>query len=569
MADQTIEITPLTTGGNHNERREPFTLPIHPDDATTFMLTDMGNAERLVLKYRPMIHYSYELKKWLIWQGTHWQWDNGAEIDKLAQFTVRSIYTEAQMHPDEKSRIQLATHAIRSESRNRVEAMIHFAQSQPEIPTILDQLDTNQYLLNTPNGTIDLHTGELREHDRSDLITRLIDTEYNPETDCPLWHSFLNTVTAGDNDMQSYLQRAIGCSLTGDTKSQVFFFLYGLGNNGKSTFVGIIRRLLGEYAERVSSDLFLIKDKGTGGPKEGLANLRGKRFVVASELEDGKRLAVSLVKDLTGGETVRADRKYEHEVEYQPTAKYWLTGNHKPAISDTTLSIWRRMKLIPFTVTIPPEQVDLDLPAKLETELPGILAWAVRGCLDWQQYGLNEPKVITLATADYRHDQDILGDFLEDCCKFEFGATIAKKELKECYLKWCQENNLEPIKQHTFKARLIEKGITDGKGTGGVREWHGISLNSGKISKTHEQSGKSHEEAPEVFPSMPSREGFMADTATNATNATNALKDIPELELPCRGCGNTDADKFWLRPDNSAWLCSICHPEPEKGGKEQ
>lgn len=458
-----------------------------PDEALHPNLTDMGNAERFKQQYGTIIHYSYERKRWLCWARTHWEWDGTGRVESLAKMTVRGIYQEAALEDDDQQRRGLVKHGMRSEADHRVTSMISLAQSEPEIPVKLIDLDKNGWLFNVANGTIDLRTGELLPHNRKDLLTIMVPIEYQPEATSLLWLKFLDRVTDGNTELQTYLQRAVGYSLTADTKAQVVFFLYGLGNNGKSTFLTTVRKLMGEYGARANSDLFMLKDKNTGGPKEALANLRGKRFVAASELEDGRRLAVGVIKDTTGGETIKADRKYEHEEEFPPTHKLWLTGNHKPVIPDTTLSIWRRVKLIPFTVTIPPEETDLELPQKLEAELPGILAWAVKGCLDWQRYSLSEPRIVTDATAAYRHEQDILGDFIEDCCIIEPMALVPKSELKESYLKWCQDNSMEPVSQHTFRNSIVEKGITDHKGTAGKRFWRGIHIkdsgNSGKVAE--------------------------------------------------------------------------------------
>ncbi len=256
----------------------------------------------------------------------------------------------------------------------------------------------------------------------------------------------------------------------------MLFFLWGLGCNGKSTFVSIIRKLLGNYGDRVNTDLFMVKDKNYGGPKEGLANLRGKRFIVASEIQDGREFNSPLIKDITGGESVKADRKYEHEVEFQPQCKIWIVGNHKPVIKDTTLSIWRRMRLIPFTVTIPDSEIDPYLEQKLELELPGILTWAVRGCLDWQGSGFGESQAIKTATAEYRHDSDILGDFIEDCCQLDPEARMLKSELKEAYEAWCKDNGQEPVTQRTFSTRIQEKGVISHRGHANKHYWVGISL---------------------------------------------------------------------------------------------
>jgi putative DNA primase/helicase len=462
---------------DYAENRRNGAKPGKPISEFAFGCTDLGNAERLVRQFGDVLHYCYERNRWLIWTGKVWEWDAGAKITAMAKLAVRNIYHEAGNEPDEKKRKELANHAKSSESDHRINAMINQARSELGIPVKVTELDTNPWVFNCLNGTIDLKTGQLLPHRKEDLLTIIVPVEYHPDTSCPRWLSFLDRVTAGNIELQSYLQCAVGYSLTGDVKSQVFFFLYGLGTNGKSTFVTTIRKLAGEYGERVNTDLFMLKDRNAGGPKESLANLKGKRFVAASELEDGQKLAVSLVKDMTGGESIKADRKYEHEIEYQPTHKIWLVGNHKPVVTDTTLSIWRRVKLIPFAVTIPSEEVDIDLPSKLEVELPGILSWAIKGCLGWQQYGLKEPDAVTTATASYRHDQDTLGDFIEDCCMLDPLVSIPKSKLREEYHAWCLGNSIIPETQKDFKARLIERGITDSK-VMSTRYWRGITLKS-------------------------------------------------------------------------------------------
>ncbi len=545
--------------------REPWHAP-DPTQATgVFNLTDLGNAERLIHHYGNSLRYCYERKRWLVWTGRLWEWDSGAKITTLAQLTVRNIYHEAANEPDEKERKEIAVHARRSEGDHRINAMIN--QALNKLPVKATELDTNPWLLNCLNGTIDLKTGQLLPHRKEDLLTVVVPVEYYPEAQCPRWLSFLDQVTGGDTELAGFLQRAIGYSLTGDTKSQVVFLLYGLGNNGKSTFTMTIRRLLAGYAERLDADDLMVKDRKLGGgPKEGIANLRNKRYVVGSELQDGKRLDVSLIKDLTGGETVKARRLYEHDVEFMPTFKLWLYGNHKPVIADSTLSIWRRMKQIPFNVTIPDSEIDQDLPSKLKEELPGILAWAVKGCLDWQQYGLKEPEAVTNATASYRHEQDILADFIEDYCILEPLATIPKSNLKDGYQKWCQDNSVEPVTQRTFRARLVEKGIIDHKGTGGQRCWKGIRLkieqdlvaNSGKTNGNASVSGVKWQGLPESPLIKEKQKDFIANSGSVATNATD--DDIPDYPThPCRcGCGD-----YWLADDNR-WLCSQCHTKPEE-----
>jgi len=426
------------------------------------------------------------------------------------------------------------------------------------IPIKLTDLDTNHWLFNCRNGTIDLRSGQLLPHRKEDLTTVLVPIDYDPDAKCNLWMHFLERVTGNNIELITYLQRAVGYSLTGDTRSQTMFFLYGLGSNGKSTFITTIRKLTGGYGAKANTSLFMTKDKNSGGPSEDLANLQGKRFVMASEIEDGRRLAVVLIKEMTGGEVIRADRKYEHEIEFQPVHKIWLVGNHKPVITDTTLSIWRRVKLIPFIVTIANREIDPDLPAKLESELSGILAWAVRGCLEWQRCGLGEPRAVTNATSDYRHEQDILGDFIDDCCLLKPTASVSKHELKTAYEEWCNGTGSQPAAQKTFRARLIERGITEGK-SGSTRYWKGIALSGSEGQQ--EQLGQERQMGQEITGNLHTK-GIQENLGENLVPTS---PDVPSEEIPdylhetCTDCGCGD---YWLT-DQNQWGCSKCHPKPE------
>lgn len=525
--------------------------------------TDIGNAERLVKYYGDRLRYCYDRKRWLIWNEKVWEWDSGAKIAAVAKTTIRNIYHEAGDEPDDKRRKELADHAKRSESDHRINAMIDLAQSEIGMPIQITQLDSDPWLFNCLNGTVDLRTGELLPHSKADYITILVPTEYHPDAQCPRWLSFLSRVTGEDDGLLTYLQRAVGYSLTGDTKDQVIFLLYGLGNNGKSTFTMTIRKLMAGYAERLDANDLMIKDgRHNGGPREGIANLINKRYVVGSELQDGRKLDVSFIKDMTGGETVKARRLYEHEVEFMPTHKLWLYGNHKPIIADSTLSIWRRVKQIPFGVTIPDAEVNPDLPVELEKELPGILTWGVKGCQDWQQYGLDEPEAVTTATARYRHDQDILGDFIEDCCTLEPLSTIPKSELKEEYQKWCQENGVEPVTQKTFKKRLEEKGITDGK-SGSIRYWKGITGKSlvpegqENVPKSNGK-GTGHDQYPQSSTIKEKQNNFIENDVQDVPNVPK--KDSTDTN--CHICGGND---WWAGPGGNR-LCSRCHPQPNGMG---
>lgn len=471
-----VEKEKQTTGKDNGTKPGRIFFTDDPDTAFERNITDMGNAERLITQYGSILRFNWDRSMWLVWDSKCWQWDLGKSIRELAQYTARNIYKEARdaLHPEMTD--ALLKHAEKSENSSRLTAMITESQSLSGVSIDLKELDTDQWLLNVKNGTINLKTGGLQNYNVSDYITHMIDIDFDPEAACPLWDNFLNTITGHDADLQEYLQRMTGSCLTGETLDQVFFFLYGLGLNGKSTFVNRLLKIVGDYGMRINSEVFMVADKGRSGPKESLANLKGKRLVVTSEIEDGRQLSVGVIKDMTGGENIRADRKYEHEIEFTPTNKLLMVGNHKPTIKDTTLSIWRRLKLIPFTHTIPIEKVDPMFGNKLDEELPGILAWAVRGCLDWQEVRLLiEPKSVVRATSAYRHDQDILADFLDDCC--ERGTTFVeyKSGLRKAYHKWCNENEIEAVTNRTFKARIIEKGIGEKK-VGRGHQWVGLRV---------------------------------------------------------------------------------------------
>jgi len=312
--------------------------------------------------------------------------------------------------------------------------MLSLAESEPGIPIAPDQFDTDPWLLNCLNGTIDLKNGELRPHNRDDLITRMVPVEYDAKATCPLFLKFLDRIMGGNQSLISFLQKILGYSLTGSTREQCLFFLYGLGANGKSTLLNIVQSLWGDYATRTSSETFLAKKPGS--IPNDVAALRGARLAIAVEVEQGRRLAEVLVKEMTGGDTISARFMRAEWFSFKPQFKILLAANHKPIIRGTDFAIWRRIRLIPFTVQIPKEEQDRDLPEKLSAELPGILNWAVAGCLQWHFGGLELPKEVDDATQDYRAEMDVLGGFIAERCIVDPGADATAAELYKSYTVW-------------------------------------------------------------------------------------------------------------------------------------
>lgn len=436
--------------------------------------TDLGNARRLAQRHGKVVRYIHTWRQWVMWNGTHWERDETGAIYRLAHDTIESMYEEA-LRAGDVLRPELAGWAAKSESDRRIEAMIKQAQHLTELAADHSKFDQDPFLLNCLNGTLDLRTGELRQHMPQDLITKRVDVEFDATAQCPVWNKFLCRSMNKDEELIEFLRRAIGYSLTGSIKEQCLFFLYGSGRNGKSTFVETLFGLLGPYAQKTPADMLLAKAQGNNIPHD-VARLVGVRCAVASEIEAGRRLDEAKVKDLTGGDTLVARFLHKNLFEFQPTHTLWIYGNHKPLIEGTDDGIWRRIHQIPFNVQIPEDEIDRDLLTKLKSEIPGILNWAVRGCLDWQRNGLCTPEIVKRANRIYRLEMDVLANFFSDCCQFDAAARSSARELYEAYEVWCVAANDSPMTKRDFGLRLTERGLETKRGTGGQRYWLGISV---------------------------------------------------------------------------------------------
>jgi len=438
-----------------------------------YHLTDLGNSERLVARHGERLRYCYAWSKWLVYEGGYWRDDLPNMVVTLAKETVRAIYHKAAEEEDDKARQALAAWAKASESHSRLTAMVALTQSA--LPINHGDLDPDPWLLNCTNGTVDLRTGSLREHRASDWITKQAPVAYDPAARCPTWHAFLTSVLGGNHDMAAFLQRVAGYSATGSVREQCLFFLHGSGSNGKSTLLRTLQTVLGAYAMQAKSELLLAK-KDTDHPTE-VADLFNKRLVVTTEVEDGRRFAEALLKQLTGGDRIRARRMREDHWEFDPTHKILLAANHRPVIRGTDHAVWRRIHLIPFEVTIPDAKQDKDLAGKLRQELPGILAWLVAGCLDWQRGGLRVPDAVRNATEDYRSQMDVVAQHLADCC--ECGPRFVEKagDLYRSYGAYCEANGERTVlSQRRYGESLTERGFPPDRGSGNVHIRRGLRL---------------------------------------------------------------------------------------------
>ncbi len=451
-------------------------LPTLASDNATLIcnLTELGNAKRLVARFGIHIRYVPTGKKWLVWDGRRWAFDPTGEVHRYAKKTIKLIYAEAANAAPEELRKALADHANRSEAAARIRAMIELASTEPGIPVLPDQLDTDPWALTVLNGTLDLRTGKLLPHRREDLITKLAPVEYDSTAQCPMFMSFLAQITGGDEELQQFLQRAIGYGLTGDTSEQVMFTAYGTGANGKSTLLNIIQDLLGDYALQTPTDTFVRKRDRSA--TNDLARLRGARFVVATEVDDDGKLDEVLVKQATGGDKISARFLYKEFFDFRPECKIFLVTNYKPDITGSDQGIWRRIILIPFEVMIPEAERDKHLTGKLRTELPGILAWAVEGCLAWQREGLNPPERVRAATSMYREEMDWMSAFLAERCLLGEGAKTSAADLYTALGLWWSSDDEQPS-QKEFGGRLRASGLQWFKKSG-KRWWAGIAIGS-------------------------------------------------------------------------------------------
>lgn len=456
------------------------TADILPPDRSV-RYDDLSNAERFLEFAGDDLLYSAEAKKWLIWNGTHWKFDNEDFVFQLAIEFAKNLYSPEHIATDEGRK-----NARRANNQNGLHAFLGIAARIKTAP--IDSLDTQAYLLNCKNGTLDLKTGELRPHSRADRITRLVESEFDAEATSPVFDDFLSTIQPNP-DVRAFLQRSIGYSLLGTVRERSFWILYGTGANGKSIFVNLFNNLLGQYASGTTT-ASIMAGRQAAIPND-IARLRGKRFIVIPETEENERLNSALVKALSAGDQMTARFLFGEFFDFYFTGKLWIATNHKPTITDHSKGLWDRLKLVPFNQNIPPDRVikSDDLMAQLLADSPAILAWAVQGCRDYLDLnGLDVPEVIQTEIDSYRREQDSIAQFIEECCETIDHARacrpddyliaadyrVSNSDLYRAYKRFCEENG-EYLRSHRrLTQNMQERGFTQLKSGG--RYWDGIRL---------------------------------------------------------------------------------------------
>jgi putative DNA primase/helicase len=360
--------------------------------------------------------------------------------------------------------------ARQSEMQSHLLAMAKVARNDVAIRH--DELDADQWSLNAQNGIIDLRDELLTPHDRKARATKIAGADLGMRDTCPTWIAFLTRIMGGDPEMVAFLQRVVGYCLTGSTREQCLFILYGSGSNGKSTFLDTLRAILGDYAIHARAETF-VRDTRGGIPND-IAALRGARLVTASEPEQGEQLDEGLVKEMTGDAAMTARFMRSEFFTFQPTFKVLLATNHRPVIRGTDHGIWRRIRLVPFTETISDEEKDRDLGAKLAAEAPGILAWAVDGCTSWQRMGLAPPQAVADATQDYRADMDVLAEFIGEKCIL--ANSVGNTALYQAFSAWAAANGERPRSHRWLSRALTDRGYKQDPNRATGRRWLGLSL---------------------------------------------------------------------------------------------
>jgi putative DNA primase/helicase len=439
-----------------------------------FRDSDLHNAERFVEKYRGKVLWCNDWKSWLIFKGGRWVKDRSVEIKKLAKEVILDFYRQAsKMKEEDTERKQLVKHALKSETDRAINSMLELAKS--ELAILPEDFDRDIYILNFRNGTLNLKTMEFWAHRPEDYITKRMNVEYNPKATCPKWLGFLDKIFDHDQELIDFVQKAVGYSLSGDTGEDCLFILYGIGQNGKTTFLKTLKVIWGDYAIDSPVEMLLYKDNNT--IPNDIARLSGARLVMTIEAPEGRRLNEPLIKKLTGRDTVTARFLHQEYFEFDTTCKIWLATNHKPVVNENSKALWRRIRLIPFTVQISDEERIPSYEMILLEEKEGIVNWAIEGFQKWQKEGLGIPEVVKEATQEYKDEMDILAEFIEEKCVEVKEAKATTRALFDAYKKWCDDNKEKPMSNRTFGKRLEERGYKAIRiGEKRDRGWQGIGL---------------------------------------------------------------------------------------------
>jgi len=434
--------------------------------------TELGHARRFAAAFGDRFRYVHAWRQWLVFDGRRYTPDDSGEALRCAGELARALLQQAVRVGDTGERKAALQAAQRAETARGIAAILTLAAAEPPIAARADDFDADPQLLNCANGVLDLRTLHLQPHRPDLLVTKVTRAAYLPDAPAPAFTAFLDRIQP-DPSMRAYLARYFGHALSGEVREHVLGVFHGTGSNGKSTLVETMLAALGDYA--ITTDPGLLIDRGDVHPT-GVADLFRRRLAVTHETDAGRRLAEGTVKRLTGGDRIKARRMKEDFWEFEPSHTVVMVTNHRPVVRGDDEGIWRRVRLIPFEVVVSAAEQDPDLRARLAAEIDGVLAWAVAGYSDWQANGLSEPERVVTATADYRHDSDALGRFLDEQCLVMAAAHVQSSALFSAWTAWARIEGIEPGSNKALTRALIDRGHEPPVRTNRGAMWRGIGL---------------------------------------------------------------------------------------------
>ncbi|MHA7153967.1 DNA primase family protein [Arthrobacter sp. TMN-50] len=425
----------------------------------------MRIAYRLAEAYKGKLLHVHGIG-WLYWDGRRWAEDQTGHNKQGVLDVLRAALTDSLDDTDLRADVR------KCESAAGIAGVLDIAAALKPFAATIADLDADPYVLNVANGTLDLHTMELRPHNPADRITKVANAAYDPDAPGDTWEAFLTRVLP-DQEVREFLQRYAGVGLAGRVLEHVLAILTGTGRNGKGVFYGALAGALGDYAAVAEPDLFMHRE---GAHPTGEMDLRGRRWIVVSESDQGRKLAEATVKRLTGGDRIKARRMRQDFVEFEPSHTAALVTNHLPKVSGDDAAIWARLRVVPFDVVIPDAEQDSRLPDKLHLELDAVLTWAITGWQEYQRTGLAEPGAVIAATEHYKADSDTIGRFITECCNTGSGLSSLTESLHQAWATWAVQDGAKPLGKKPFGEALEARGFHASRRSGGVRVRQGIEI---------------------------------------------------------------------------------------------
>jgi putative DNA primase/helicase len=436
-------------GQTHNRNLEPY----------LGRTSDTDHAEVLSFLNPGTLKYNHRLGKWNIWSGSVWNVDESSSIVNKVIEMAREMNFASQSIEDEDRRREAVKNAKSLENATKIESTLKIAKSLPGIATTGDEWDRDPFLFGIANGVVDLRTGRMSPGNPDDLISRSSPVVFNAEASCPRWRQFLSEIFPGRTDVVQFVQKAAGYSMTGNTTEQVLFLLIGKGSNGKSVFLDTLRHIAGSYGYSAPFSTFQ-RQYGSASPTNDLAALFGRRYVMASEVNEGASLDESRLKSLTGGDPITARFLHQEFFTFKPEGKIFLGVNHAPKVHDDSTGFWRRVRQIDFPVSFLGDKADRSLSQTLIEEAPGILNWVIEGAMTWFTEGLKPPETVVQATETYRNDSDPLFDFRKEVLIVDPEATIRCDKVFTAYLRWADAHGLKPYEKMSLERFISRVSMT-------------------------------------------------------------------------------------------------------------